>query len=78
MFPLEFLEGNVPDWLATLLWFQPLKFLAYFPAGVYLGKITGPELWQGLALQAFWVVFFFTTARWAMARGYQRYSGFGG
>ncbi|QDT70119.1 hypothetical protein MalM25_30640 [Planctomycetes bacterium MalM25] len=78
MFPLEMLEEASPDWLATLLWFQPLKFLAYFPAAVYLGKITGPELWQGLALQAAWVVFFFLAARWAMQRGYQRYSGFGG
>lgn len=78
MFPLDFLTDSVPEWLSTLLWFQPLKFLAYFPAAVYLGKITGPELWQGLALQAAWVVFFFTTARMAMQRGYQRYSGFGG
>lgn len=78
MFPLDFLTDSVPEWLATILWFQPLKFLAYFPAAVYLGKITGPELWQGLALQAAWVLFFFTTARLAMQRGYQRYSGFGG
>lgn len=78
MFPLDFLTDSVPEWVSTLLWFQPLKFLAYFPAAVYLGKITGPELWQGLALQAAWVVFFFTTARLAMQRGYQRYSGYGG
>lgn len=78
MFPLDFLTDSVPEWLASLLWFQPLKFLAYFPAAVYLGKITGPELWQGLALQAAWVVFFFFAARFAMQRGYQRYSGFGG
>ncbi|MEM6330902.1 MAG: ABC-2 family transporter protein [Planctomycetota bacterium] len=78
MFPLDFLTDSVPEWLATLLWFQPLKFLAYFPAAVYLGKITGPELWQGLALQAAWVTFFFFAARYAMQRGYRRYSGFGG
>ncbi|TWT97057.1 hypothetical protein Pla108_28340 [Botrimarina colliarenosi] len=78
MFPLEFLTNSVPPWFASLLWFQPLQFLAYFPSAVYLGKITGPELWQGLALQAAWVVFFYTTARVAMHRGYNRYSGFGG
>lgn len=78
MFPLDFLTDSVPEWVATILWFQPLKFLAYFPAAVYLGKITGPELWQGLALQAAWVVFFFVAARTAMHRGYHRYSGFGG
>jgi len=78
MFPLDFLTDSLPDWAATLLWFQPLKFLAYFPAAVYLGKVSGPELWQGLALQAAWVVFFFVAARTAMHRGFQRYSGFGG
>ena len=78
MFPLEFLTESLPSWLATLLWFQPLKFLAYFPAAVYLGRISGPELWQGLALQAFWVVFFICAARWAMHSGMKRYSGYGG
>lgn len=78
MFPLDFLTDSAPDWVASLLWFQPLKFLAYFPAAVYLGKISGPELWQGLALQAAWVVFFYVAARVALHRGLQRYSGFGG
>ena len=63
MFPLDFLTDSVPEWFGVARWwFQPLKFLAYFPAAVYLGKITGPELWQGLLLQAAWVVFFFFAA----------------
>ncbi|MEQ8848116.1 ABC-2 family transporter protein [Botrimarina sp.] len=78
MFPLDFLEGAVPAWAEPFLYWQPLQFLAYFPAAVYLGKISGPDLWQGLALQAFWVTFFVVTARVAMRRGFARYSGFGG
>jgi ABC-2 type transport system permease protein len=78
MFPLDFLTDSVPGWVAWLLWFQPLKFLAYFPAAVYLGKIHGPELWQNMVLLAVWIVFFYVAARVALQRGLKRYSGFGG
>ncbi|TWT77449.1 hypothetical protein Pla123a_21100 [Posidoniimonas polymericola] len=78
MFPLDFLYGFLPDWLANLVMIQPLQFLAYFPAAVWLGKVQGWELLQGLALQAGWMVFFMFAARWAMNAGYRRYSGYGG
>ena len=78
MFPLEFLTGSVPGWVESLLWFQPLKFLAYFPAAIYLGRVSGAEVWQGLALQAAWTLFFYVSSRMAMHYGYRRYSGYGG
>lgn len=78
MFPLDFLHGFLPDWLANLVLLQPLQFLAYFPAAVWLGKVQGWELVQGLALQAGWMLFFMFAARWAMNAGYRRYSGYGG
>jgi ABC-2 type transport system permease protein len=78
MFPLDFLIDSTPGWFGWLVWLQPLQFLAYFPAAVYLGKITGPELWMGLAVQVGWAVFFYLAARWMMHRGFRRYSGFGG
>ena len=37
----------------------PLQYLAYFPAAVFLHKVTGAELAWGLAVEAFWVVFFY-------------------
>lgn len=74
MFPLDMLP---PPWnyLVDLL---PLKYLAYFPAAVFLGKITGPALIQGLCIQAAWTVFFVFLSRVAFHFGLKRYSGFGG
>jgi ABC-2 type transport system permease protein len=78
MFPLSFLTGFLPQPLAQLVMIQPLQFLAYFPAAVWLGKIQGWDLVFGLALQAAWTLFFMFASRWAMNAGYRRYSGYGG
>lgn len=78
MFPLEFLGDNLPAWLDALLFIQPLQFLAYFPASVWLGKISGSEMYWLLAVEFAWVLFFFFLSRWAMNAGMRRYSGFGG
>ena len=40
MFPIDMLPGI---W-GTIVKLIPLQYLAYFPAAVFLGKITGPEL----------------------------------
>lgn len=74
MFPLDML----PEPLATVMAFIPLQYLAYFPAAVFLGKISGPEMWQGIAVQAGWVLFFIVFCRIAYSRGIKRYSGYGG
>ncbi len=74
MFPLDLLPGVWED-LVRLL---PLQYLAYFPAAVFLGKLSPPELIQGLWIQFAWVVFFFATARCAFHFGVRRYSGYGG
>ena len=74
MFPLDML----PEPWSTLVDVLPLKFLAYFPAAVFLGKVTGPDLVWGLCVEAFWVCFFIGLSRWLFYRGIKRYSGFGG
>ncbi|MCB0570738.1 MAG: ABC-2 family transporter protein [Phaeodactylibacter sp.] len=74
MFPLEIL----PDWAETLVNCLPLKYLAYFPAATFLGKIEGAELVRGLCIEAGWVVLFAVLSRRLLSRGYARYSGFGG
>ena len=56
----------------------PLQYLAYFPAAVFLGKITGAELAWGLALQLGWVLVFIIVCRLSFYFGVRRYSGFGG
>lgn len=78
MFPLDFLDPFLPGWLGVIADVQPLQYLAFFPAAVFLGKVQGAELVEGLAMQAAWVVVFLILCRLALHRGYRRYSGFGG
>ncbi|MGA2033487.1 MAG: ABC-2 family transporter protein [Thermoguttaceae bacterium] len=74
MFPIDMLPGG---W-GQLVKLIPLQYLAYFPAAVFLGKVTGPDLLWGLAVQLGWVVFFIVAARTAFHYGVRHYSGFGG
>ena len=74
MFPLDML----PEGWRVLVNLLPLQYLAYFPAAVFLGKITGQALVTGLAIQAAWIVFFIVVCRLMFRLGVKRYSGFGG
>ena len=74
MFPLDMLGE---PW-RTIVEIAPLQYLAYFPAAVFLEKITGPELVRGLLVEVAWVVFFIVLSRVLFARGVRRYSGYGG
>jgi ABC-2 type transport system permease protein len=58
--------------------FLPFKYLAYFPAAVFLGKVEGAAMYWGLAIEAAWVIFFIIASRVLWFRGVKRYSGFGG
>ncbi len=74
MFPLDML----PQPWRYLVDLLPLKYLAYFPAAVFLEKVTGPDLVRGLWIEAAWIAFFVVFARIMYDRGVRRYSGFGG
>lgn len=74
MFPLSML----PDGIEAIVNFFPFKYLAYFPAAVFLGKVPAEDLPMELAAEAAWLVFFIVACRYAYARGLRRYSGFGG
>jgi ABC-2 type transport system permease protein len=74
MFPLDLLGE---PW-ATFLKALPFQYMAYFPAAVFLGKIQGVQLVQGLLLELFWAVAFIVLARVLFRIGLRRYSAFGG
>ena len=74
MFPLDLLPGP----LASVVDFLPFKYLAYFPAAVFLGKVEGAAMYWGLAIEAGWVVLFIILSRVLWFRGVKRYAGFGG
>lgn len=74
MFPLDMLPGP----LETAVKLLPLWYLAGFPAEVFLGRITGPELAWSLAGQIGWVVGLAALCQATYHLGVRRYSGFGG
>lgn len=74
MFPLDFL----PEPFSQIVEWLPLRYLAYFPSAIWLGKIQGAELVRGLLIEVGWIVFFIVLSRWLLSRGVKRYSGFGG
>ncbi|MFP6611631.1 MAG: ABC-2 family transporter protein [Pirellulales bacterium] len=74
MFPLDMLPSPW-NYVVDVL---PLKYLAYFPAAIWLGKIPDAELLRGLWIEATWLVVFIFLCRLALNRGVRRYSAFGG
>ena len=74
LFPLDIL----PPAITKALYFTPFPYQLYFPVGVYMGKIKGAELVEGLIMQAGWVVLAYLLARFAWARGIKRYEAVGG
>jgi ABC-2 type transport system permease protein len=74
LFPLDIL----PPSLLTVLNCTPFPYQLYFPVSVYLGKVTGAALVNGLFVQALWVVVAFFGARWMWSRGLKKYSAAGG
>ena len=74
MFPLDMM----PSFWPAVLKLIPLQYLAYFPAAVFLGKVTGADLAWGLAVEACWVAFFYFAARTMFHFGVRRYSAYGG
>jgi ABC-2 type transport system permease protein len=74
LFPLDIL----PPQLAAVLYYTPFPYQMFFPVSIYLGQMSGEELWRGLAMQAFWVVMFYGLARFVWSRGIRKYSAVGG
>lgn len=77
MFPLDMLK-TLPWPLADIIYVNPLKYLAYFPAAVFLGKVPEDRLWLEIGIEFAWLGFFIVLARFLFARGLKRYSGYGG
>jgi ABC-2 type transport system permease protein len=74
LFPLDIL----PAWLSNALMFTPFPYQLFFPVSIYVGKSTGTDLYQGLAIQFFWVVAAYLFARWMWSRGIRKYTAVGG
>jgi ABC-2 type transport system permease protein len=74
MLPLDILPKSVE----SVLFFLPFPYQLYFPVSIYMGKTTGQDLAIGLAIQAAWVLIAYGLARFAWARGINKYAAVGG
>jgi ABC-2 type transport system permease protein len=74
LFPLAVLPPGVKQ----ILYFTPFPYQLYFPIQIYMGKISGPALWLGLATQILWVLVMYGFARFMWQRGIRKYAAFGG
>jgi ABC-2 type transport system permease protein len=74
MFPLDLL----PPFWSGLLKVLPFQYMAYFPAAIFLGKVEGPQLVNGLLAELGWVVAFIVAGRLLYRFGLRRYSAYGG
>lgn len=74
LFPLDIL----PPAILNVLNFTPFPYQLYFPVSVYLGKISGAALANGLLVQFYWVLVACFWARWMWSRGIRKYSAVGG
>lgn len=74
IFPLDMLPG----WLTGFVKWSPFTYELYFPVQVFMGRVTGSALAEGLAIQAGWVVVMglFAVALWRS--GIRRYQAVGG
>lgn len=74
LFPLDIL----PPAVARVLQFTPFPYQLFFPVSIYMGRVTGSQLAQGLIIQAAWVVAAYLLARFAWHRGIRKYAAVGG
>ena len=74
MVPLDFL----PETVQHVIFFLPLKYLAYIPAAIWLGRFTHGELVNLLLAEAGWIIALLAANRVAFSLGVRRYRAFGG
>jgi ABC-2 type transport system permease protein len=67
-----------PQPLFHVLMFTPFPYQMYFPVAVYMGKISGANLYSGLFIQLLWVLLAYALARFMWARGVRHYGAYGG
>jgi len=74
LFPLDIL----PSAIQGVLHYTPFPYQLFFPVSIYVGKTSGQALYEGLAIQACWVVASYFLARFVWNRGIRKYSAVGG
>ena len=74
VFPLDIM----PPWLQGFIRWSPFTYELFYPAQVFMERVQGAALWQGLAIQAGWLLVWWGIARLMWSRGLSRYQAVGG
>jgi ABC-2 type transport system permease protein len=74
IFPLDIM----PRWLQGFLHWSPFTYEIFFPVQVYMERIRGWALLEGLAIQAGWVLLMWLVATMIWRRGVRQYQAVGG
>lgn len=61
-----------PEWLAHIADWLPFSGLIDVPFSIYLGKVTGIEVWRAIGKQMAWSLFFLGLGRLLLSRGFSR------
>lgn len=74
VFPLDIL----PPWLQAILKWTPFPYEIFFPSQIFMERVTGQTLVEGLCIQAGWLLITYTAARVLWSRGVRKYQAVGG
>lgn len=74
MFPLDLL----PSWLSQFLMLTPFPYCMFFPANVYMGRVSAASIGLGLAMQGMWIVILSAVVRIVWYKGLRTYTAVGG
>ncbi len=74
VFPLDIM----PAWMQGFIKWSPFAYELYFPAQIAMERVQGAMLWEGLAIQAGWMLLAWFLSQLLWKRGIHRYQAFGG
>lgn len=74
LFPLDIMPG----WVQGFIHWSPFTYELFFPVQVYLERVHGTALLQGLAIQCGWMLAMFCSARLLWRLGVRKYQAVGG
>lgn len=74
VFPLDIM----PAWMQGFLHWSPFTYQMFFPVQIFMERVTGAALVEGLCIQAGWLVLTYLAARLLWARGVRKYQAVGG
>lgn len=72
-FPLDIF----PQAVQTISLWLPFRYFFYFPLSIFLGRISGEQIWTGFLIQVAWVLIAGMTYRLIFSSGIKKYSAYG-